>query len=115
MQEKSSRLIILDVFRGVCALLVVWQHFGVSVLKQIDGVPIFIKWFFWIIGNQGGLAVYFFFALAGFLMVKIYPTIDDLKIYYLKRLGRIFPVYLLACFVFSYYKFYRPNFYTLMF
>lgn len=115
MQEKSSRLIILDIFRGVCALLVVWQHFGVSVLKQNNDVPIFIKWFFWIIGNQGGLAVYFFFALAGFLMVKIYPTIDDLKIYYLKRLGRIFPVYLLACFVFSYYKFYRPNFVMLMF
>lgn len=57
MQEKSGRLYVLDIFRGICALLVVWQHFGVSVLKQNNDVPIFIKWFFWIIGNQGGLAV----------------------------------------------------------
>lgn len=111
--SMKDRIITLDGFRALLAILVMWHHFGFITLKyQADHS--FFNWFFWFIGEQGGIAVYFFFVLAGFLMAKLYPTVLDTQTFYLKRIARIFPIYWSACLIYTVQEIFHPRFEILL-
>ena len=50
---------------------------------------------------HGYFFVYLFFILSGYLLAKAYPHKLDLKSFFTKRIGRIFPAYYLCIFVYS--------------
>ena len=83
------RIESLTFFRFVAAFIVVVFHFGLdSGLPEIFGKVI----------SSGSQMVTFFFVLSGFvMMVSHYHKVDgSLFVYYLSRVARIAPVYLLA-------------------
>ena len=97
----------LTSLRFVLAFLVVIFH--VSEFSISRGFPFFNDW---AIFKKGTEAVYVFFTLSGFLIIKklydekLYTNYINLKVFYLKRMLRIFPLYyLVLTFGFIYYHF----------
>ncbi|SDQ16512.1 Peptidoglycan/LPS O-acetylase OafA/YrhL, contains acyltransferase and SGNH-hydrolase domains [Paraburkholderia fungorum] len=86
----------LTPFRFVAALLVVFFHFGRSV------VPFDTSWLNQVAAH-GNLAVSFFYCLSGFIMASVYRGPMDTstrKAYWIARFARIYPVYV-ACLLLS--------------
>lgn len=87
-----QHLLRLTPFRFIAALFVVAFHFGRNVPPFNDG---------WLhtAAIHGHLAVSFFYCLSGFVMATVYnaPMNGSEKVkYWLSRLARIYPVYLLC-------------------
>lgn len=89
----NRRLRRLTPFRFIAALLVVFFHFGAGAWPfEQDSWPLALV-------QRGNLAVSFFFCLSGFVMALVYRPDNralDARSYWLARLGRLYPVYLLA-------------------
>ncbi len=83
------RIEALTFFRFIAALTVVFFHFG-RALKVPDFMAPFL--------TLGPEMVTFFFALSGFVMMVASAKKDSLstKDYYIARIARIYPVYLVA-------------------
>lgn len=100
-QEKSVYLPGLNALRFFAAFLVIVTH--VELLKQQLGFP--SVWNLLEKFNLGGLGVYFFFVLSGYLIT--YLLIDErektgtvnIKAFYVRRLLRIWPLYYLITFL----------------
>lgn len=102
----------LYALRFFLALLVILQHipdtsFNVG-LPFYDNLPIF---------HRGGQAVFYFFTLSGFLIIRIIfleittKKAFDFKNFYLRRIQRLYPVYYLVLFSgFFFYNFFLPSF-----
>lgn len=98
--------------RFFLAFLVVIFH--VPQFCQNRGFPYFNSL---AIFNKGDEAVYMFFSLSGFLIIrqlyveKLNTNSVNIKIFFLKRILRIFPLYyLVLTFGFIYYRFILPYF-----
>jgi peptidoglycan/LPS O-acetylase OafA/YrhL len=104
MKAPSTHSIApLDGLRGLAILLVLWHHlysFGLKgYLPMEPGWPIYLSVF-------AASGVFLFFALSGFLLFLPYARAlvagqswPGARRFYLRRLLRIFPVYLVAVFV----------------
>ncbi len=84
----SSHIPRLDAFRAIAALLVIWEHFFAPLAPA--GMAFY----------PGGLGVYFFFVLSGFLITESLERRTGsmrarLAGFYARRARRIFPVYYL--------------------
>lgn len=112
MLKKANRIPNLTSIRFFLALLVVIFHISEFFKKRgfpyFDGLAIF---------HKGTEAVYIFFSLSGFLIIRqLYvekkeTNSIDLKAFYLRRILRIFPLYyLVLTFGFLYYHFILPYF-----
>jgi len=78
-----KRVLYLDVFRGLAALLVFFYHSDVNI--RIAGTPIY-----------GYVGVHLFFVLSGFLLSRYFVGTNrafDLNDYVHKRFFRIYPAY----------------------
>lgn len=86
----------LTIFRFVAAIIVVIFHFGRNTELANFARPFLIS---------GPQMVTFFFALSGFvMMISHYNKQDEsLRSYYVARIARIVPVYLLALFIMVYF------------
>lgn len=91
---KTDRIEALTFLRFIAALIVVIYHYGKTTsLAQAAGPAI----------TSGPQMVTFFFVLSGFvLMLAYYPINKPAKDFYLARIARIFPVYLVALVVICY-------------
>src|SRR4028118_1210781 len=92
-QSSSShkKLNLLQVYRGIAAVLVVMVHLGQMTVKRLDQVP-FLNLFY-----AGWSGVDYFFVLSGFIMVYVHRSAigkkDQLKSFLVKRAVRIYPIY----------------------
>lgn len=91
--SKTRRFIVLDSFRGLCALCVVLFHLHVPYSL--------IEWTFF---RNSHLFVEFFFVLSGFVLFHTYNKLsrfDDFKQFIVKRIFRLYPlhVFMLAIFI----------------
>jgi len=103
----SRRIPNLTSLRFILALLVVFYH--IPLFSKNNGLPFFNDF---AIFHKGAEAVYMFFSLSGFLIIKqLYDEKKQthsirLKRFYWRRILRIFPLYyLVLAFGFFYYHF----------
>ncbi|MCQ1058345.1 acyltransferase [Photobacterium sp. ZSDE20] len=79
----------LDGLRGLAALIVVFSHFS-SDTGFLNGEFKFL----------GQIGVMLFFLLSGFLMMlvtdKKEPTIKNIKVFYIRRVSRVYPLFLIT-------------------
>jgi len=90
----KRRLDQLDGLRGVCAVAVLVHHMVERILGSFSP-SIFLE----IITDFGRLAVYIFFVLSGFVIGYTTPekyTVSEAKKYILRRLIRLYPIYLFS-------------------
>jgi len=113
MDQNPTRITKLDGLRGLLSLIVVLNHSFLVVaipsyanvwqqnLFQFHDWQSKLQQIFMILGN-GGAAVTLFFIMSGLLLgqsfKKISYTVSGLLGYYLKRLVRLYPVYLALLF-----------------
>ncbi len=87
----------LDCLRWLSALAVIVTH--VEMIRGQHGMD--NAWSNWIVQNLGPVGVYFFFTLSGFLITHILvryreaPLAETLPSFYVRRAGRILPLYYL--------------------
>lgn len=112
MKIKENRIPNITALRFLMALLVVVFH--VSEFFQKRGLPFYNDL---PVFNKGTEAVYIFFSLSGFLIIRqLYiekkeTNFVNLKAFYKRRIVRIFPLYyLILSFGFLYYRFVLPYF-----
>jgi len=110
--KKSKRIPNLTPIRFILALLVVIFH--IAQFSENRGFPFFNKL---PIFHKGTEAVYMFFSLSGFLIIKQLfiekkeTSSINLKSFYKRRILRIFPLYyLVLTFGFVYYRIILPFF-----
>jgi peptidoglycan/LPS O-acetylase OafA/YrhL len=88
---KHQKLNLLQVFRGIAAVLVILAHCDLIFNQN------FQKDFFGKIFNFGGSGVDFFFVLSGFIILYIHQSDignrSKLKSFFIKRVTRIYPIY----------------------
>lgn len=89
----NRKFTILQVYRGIAAILVVLYHFTKLFYRQHNGLLLFNNFF-----DFGGyIGVDFFFVLSGFIIT--YNHFHDignqtkLPPYFIKRLMRVYPIY----------------------
>ena len=95
MISKSStphkKLNLLQVYRGIAALLVVMFHLNEMSIERLKQVTFFN------IFEAGWSGVDYFFLLSGFIMVYVHRSAigkpDQLKSFLVKRVVRIYPIY----------------------
>lgn len=110
--KESKRIPNLTPIRFILALLVVIFH--IAQFSKNRGFPFFNEL---AIFHKGTEAVYMFFSLSGFLIIKQLfiekkeTSSINLKIFYKRRILRIFPLYyLVLTFGFLYYRIILPFF-----
>lgn len=103
--EKNNpahkRIWLLDVIRGISALLIVLYHYTTRYdisIGHIEKWPVTIYW--------GCYAVYAFFALSGFLTIYNLKTDEGAGKYLIKRAIRLYPVFWLSIIITSVYMFF---------
>ncbi|MBW4480163.1 MAG: acyltransferase [Tolypothrix brevis GSE-NOS-MK-07-07A] len=88
---KHQKLNLLQVFRGLAAVMVILAHCDLIFNQN------FQKDFFGKIFNFGGSGVDFFFVLSGFIILYIHQSDignrSKLKSFVIKRVTRIYPIY----------------------
>jgi peptidoglycan/LPS O-acetylase OafA/YrhL len=94
MTQSSTphkKLNLLQVYRGIAAVLVVMVHLSQMTVKRLDQVAFFNLF------QAGWSGVDYFFVLSGFIMVYVHRSAlgkkDQLKSFLVKRAVRIYPVY----------------------
>jgi len=94
MTQSSTphkKLNLLQVYRGIAALLVVMVHITIKSVENLNQVS-FLNLF-----GAGGSGVDYFFVLSGFIMVYVHRSAigkkDQLKSFLVKRAVRIYPIY----------------------
>jgi peptidoglycan/LPS O-acetylase OafA/YrhL len=103
LQPKLRYLPQLDGVRAVAVLLVLWAHFPYVAGSAASQA-------FWKIGQflrTGYIGVDLFFVLSGFLITRL--LLDErardgsisFRVFYIKRVLRIFPIYYLCVFIFA--------------
>ncbi len=101
MNTNRHKLDILQVFRGLAAIAVVFHHASISINAfSNEKIPHLIHDIF----KNGYLGVDFFFVLSGFIILNSHyndkQTLSNAKTYLVKRIVRIFPPYLPIVFLF---------------
>lgn len=89
---QQQRNIVLDIVRGVAALLIVLFHFTwhYNATAESEAARLDMQWGVWF----GYAAVITFFMLSGFLSAKvILSTGGDRRRYFTRRLRRFYPVF----------------------
>ena len=85
--SSETRFGVLDSWRGICALLVALHHF--VTMGHLSGLSLV---------RNASLFVDFFFVLSGFVITHAYGrrvrSADDLVVFLVKRLGRIWPLHM---------------------
>jgi peptidoglycan/LPS O-acetylase OafA/YrhL len=94
MTQSSTphkKLNLLQVYRGIAAILVVMVHLSQMSEKRLDQVAFFNLF------QAGWSGVDYFFVLSGFIMVYVHRSAigkkDQLKSFLVKRAVRIYPIY----------------------
>jgi len=92
-QSSSShkKLNLLQVYRGIAAVLVVMFHLNDMSAQRLNQVTFFNLF------QAGWSGVDYFFVLSGFIMVYVHRSAlgkkDQLKSFFVKRAVRIYPIY----------------------
>lgn len=103
----SNKIIELDGLRGIACIIVLLHHYFTGVMVgEVPGIPENV----WeLISTLLVSGVDLFFVLSGFLVggiiIDLYQSSNFLKVFYIRRVCRIFPVYyaLLLSFVIGMY------------
>lgn len=98
MGKKVNSLWLLDVFRGVSALLIVLYHYTTQYDKSIGHIGNYALTFPW-----GCYAVYAFFMLSGFLIVYTYKDTFNIVSFLKKRFLRLYPMFWICMLVTTIY------------
>ena len=88
MEKRINSLWLLDVFRGLSALLIVLYHYTTQYDKSIGHLAKYNFSFPW-----GCHAVYAFFMLSGFLIVYTYKENFNMVSFLKKRCVRLYPMF----------------------
>ena len=103
-ENKLKRIIELDGIRGVACLLVICHHYFTGIIDH--ELPIYISGLIKILSIFFLSGVDLFFVLSGFLVGGIiidnYRKTNFLKVFFIRRVCRIFPVYFLLIFSFGF-------------
>lgn len=84
--------------RILCSLIVVYEHFVILTNFPIPSLEL------------RGIAVKIFFILSGFWVTRSLFTSETLKVFYLKRIKKIFPFYLLVVFASAFFLVFLSSF-----
>jgi exopolysaccharide production protein ExoZ len=94
MTQSSTphkKLNLLQVYRGIAAVLVVMLHLNIMSVERLNQVTFFNLF------DAGWSGVDYFFVLSGFIMVYVHGSAigkkDQLKSFLVKRAVRIYPIY----------------------
>jgi peptidoglycan/LPS O-acetylase OafA/YrhL len=94
MTQSSTphkKLNLLQVYRGIAAVLVVMVHLTIKSAENLNQVAFFNLF------QAGWSGVDYFFVLSGFIRVYVYRSAigkkDQLKSILVKRAVRIYPIY----------------------
>lgn len=86
-ERAAHRFLVLDSWRGICALLIVLFHFPADNFMNDNSFM-----------NSGFLAVDFFFVLSGFVVTSAYAarlqSPKNIKRFVFVRFGRLYPLHL---------------------
>ena len=85
----GNRLAWLDVLRGLAALAVVFNHFGYFVPAGLKN-PVN----HWV--NPGDYGVFVFFLISGYIVPASLERKGSVRTFWVSRLFRLYPLYLLA-------------------
>lgn len=88
VEKKINSLWLLDIFRGISALLIVLYHYTTQYDKSIGHLGDYKLSFPW-----GCYAVYAFFMLSGFLIVYTYKDKFNIVSFLKKRFLRLYPMF----------------------
>ncbi|MEQ9484528.1 acyltransferase family protein [Coleofasciculus sp. F4-SAH-05] len=90
--SNLKRIDLLQVYRGLAAILVLFFHGSVILSQQFNQQE-----FFFNIGGVGWIGVDFFFVLSGFIIYYVHQNDighpNKIKSYILKRFIRVYPLY----------------------
>lgn len=95
----NKRIYFLDVLRGIAALAVLFQHLFESNGQFFDITKNYFQ--------LGVFGVSLFFLISGFIIPYSLERANNLKIFWIRRLFRIYPLYLFCLIIYivlSYYK-----------
>jgi peptidoglycan/LPS O-acetylase OafA/YrhL len=84
-----------DALRLAMAVLVVWSHcfaLGLAEGERIEPISIITNGHY----NAGNIGVLAFFAISGFLICESYLKSKDARSFFVKRIRRIYPAYMVA-------------------
>ena len=85
----STRLAWLDVLRGLAALAVVFDHISYYVLQHVRHIV--YHWF-----DPGNYGVFVFFIISGYIVPASLERKGSVRTFWVSRLFRLYPLYLLA-------------------
>ena len=89
--NPHKKLNLLQVYRGIAAVLVVMFHLNQMSAERLNKVTFFNLF------KAGWSGVNYFFVLSGFIMVYVHRSAigkkDQLKSFLVKRAVRIYPIY----------------------
>ena len=97
-----KRLEQLDGLRGICALAVLVRHLVYAAPWSTGNIKFYPSLFFMFIASFAHVAVLVFFVLSGFVIGYTTPpkfTWKEAKHYVIRRLIRLYPIYLFAIFL----------------
>lgn len=100
MFQKKGKMALIQVFRGIAALIVVFHHASLALERKN-------------IFEAGWIGVDFFFVLSGFIIYYIhykdFGKRGRLKNFYLKRFIRVYPIYWIVIPVVFYWFYLRTD------
>src|SRR6266699_2003121 len=85
----GTRLAWLDVLRGLAALAVVFDHVSYYVLQHVRHIV--YQWF-----DPGNYGVFVFFIISGYIVPASLERKGSVRTFWVSRLFRLYPLYLLA-------------------
>ena len=88
-QDKDR---FVEMLRGIAVILVVYYHYSNRLPHQTLGATDAAT----LISHEGKLGVYIFFVISGFLIALSMESCRTLSDFYVKRISRIWPLFILA-------------------
>ena len=101
INEKRNSLWLLNVLRGISAVLIMLYHYTVQYGKSIGNIypyPVTVTW--------GCYAVYTFFILSGYLTIYSYKENTTAKGFLKKRFFRLYPMFWICMCITTVYMFF---------
>jgi len=95
MNNLKKRILDIEVLRGPSLLIVIFYHFFIRFpIYYTNYIPNLTKFYAF---DFGGLGISIFLLISGYFMIQ--AKIISIKVFLLKRIFRLRPIYFIAIFI----------------